>query len=292
MSNPELALLVAVPILAATLPIVSGLKFDSIGWPIAALAALVEAALAVVVARRVATEGRYVHSLGNYPREYGIELVADGFSAVVVLLIAVVTLAVLGYARRGGPRSNPFYTAYLLLCGGLMGIGLTGDVFNMFVFLEIVGLATYALVATDRSGRSALAALKYLIIGTAGASMYLVGIGFAFVATGTLNMAELATAIPDTVVAPVVHHSAVSATPSRALLARKYVRATDAAACAWSQPLMTPMSCAINSPIASQSTPNRTTWLAATSPITTTVKPKTVAKKRVSWARPAMYRRE
>ena len=199
MSNPELALLVAVPILASTLPIVGGLKFDSIGWPVAALAALVEAALAVVVARRVATEGRYVHSLGNYPREYGIELVADGFSAVVVLLIAVVTLAVLGYARRDGPRSNPFYTAYLLLCGGLMGIGLTGDVFNMFVFLEIVGLATYALVATDRSGRSALAALKYLIVGTAGASMYLVGVGFAFVATGTLNMAELSTAIPDTV---------------------------------------------------------------------------------------------
>ncbi|MFO7926391.1 proton-conducting transporter membrane subunit [Natronomonas sp.] len=199
MSSSELALLIAVPIFAATLPLLAGLKFESVGWLIAALAAAVELALAGVVVRRVAVDGRYVHSLGGYPRTYGIELVADGFSAVVVSLIAVVTLVVLAYARRGAPRDNSFYSAFLLLCGGLMGVGLTGDVFNMFVFLEIVGLATYALVAADRSGRAALAALKYLIVGTAGASLYLVGVGYVFVATGTLNMAELAVAIPETV---------------------------------------------------------------------------------------------
>jgi len=199
MSNPELALLVAVPILAATLPLLLGLRFDSIGWPVALGTAAIETALAGYVVLQVAAEGRYVHNLGGYPREYGIELVADGLSASVIALIAVVTLTVLGYARRGGPRRNAFYSAYLLLCGGLMGVSLTGDVFNMFVFLEIVGLATYALVASDRSGRSALAALKYLLIGTAGASLYLVGVGYVFVATGTLNMAELSTAIPETV---------------------------------------------------------------------------------------------
>ena len=199
MSNPELALLVAVPILAATLPLLAGLRFETVGWPIAAVTAALEVALAGYVVSQVASGGRYVHNLGNYPRQYGIELVADGLSAAVVALVAVVTFAVLLYARRGGPRRNAFYSAYLLLCGGLMGVGLTGDVFNMFVFLEIVGIATYALVASDRSGRSALAALKYLIIGTAGASLYLVGVGYAFVATGTLNMAELSTAIPETV---------------------------------------------------------------------------------------------
>ena len=196
MSNPELALLVAVPIVAATLPLLVGLRFDDVGWPVATLTALVELALAASVVRTVAAEGRYVHNLGGYPRQYGIELVADGLSAAVVTLVAVVTLAVSIYARRGGPRGNGFYSAFLLLCGGLMGVGLTGDVFNLFVFLEIVGLATYALVATDRSGRSALAALKYLIIGTAGASLYLVGVGYAFVATGTLNMVELSEALP------------------------------------------------------------------------------------------------
>ena len=199
MSSPELALLVAIPILAATLPLLLGLKFDSIGWPIALVTAAIEVVLAGYVVLQVAAGGRYVHNLGGYPRQYGIELVADGLSALVIALIAVVTLVVLGYARRGGPRRNAFYSAYLLLCGGLMGVGLTGDVFNMFVFLEIVGLATYALVASDRSGRSALAALKYLLIGTAGASLYLVGVGYVFVATGTLNMVELSAAIPETV---------------------------------------------------------------------------------------------
>ncbi|MDR9431487.1 MAG: proton-conducting transporter membrane subunit [Natronomonas sp.] len=199
MSNPELALLIAVPIVAATLPLLAGLKFEAVGWPIAALTAAVELALAGSVVRRVVAEGRFVHNLGGYPRTYGIELVVDEFSAVVISLIAVVTLVVVAYARRGGPRENAFYSAFLLLLGGLMGVGLTGDVFNMFVFLEIVGLATYALVAADRSARAALASLKYLIVGTAGASLYLVGVGFLLVATGTLNMTDLAATIPETV---------------------------------------------------------------------------------------------
>ncbi|MES3517003.1 MAG: proton-conducting transporter membrane subunit [Natronomonas sp.] len=196
MSDAVLALLVAVPILAAALPLLIGLRFDQTGWPIAVLTAIVEAVLAGIVLQRVFIEGRFVHNLGGYPRQYGIELVADGLSAAVVALIAVVTLAVLGFARREGPRRNSFYSAFLLLCGGLMGATLTGDVFNLFVFLEIVGLATYALVAAGRTGRSALAALKYLIIGTVGASLYLVGVGYMFVATGTLNMVELSEAIP------------------------------------------------------------------------------------------------
>ena len=192
MSNLELPLLVAVPIVAATLPLLFGLRFDEVGWPVALLATLVEAGLAARVVGRVYAGERYFHQLGGYDRQYGIELAADGLSAGVVALIAVVALLVLGFARRAGPRRNSFYSAYLLLLAGLMGVSLTGDVFNLFVFLEITGLATYALVAADRSGRAALAALKYLILGTAGASLYLVGVGYLLLATGTLNMVELA----------------------------------------------------------------------------------------------------
>ncbi|QLD86403.1 monovalent cation/H+ antiporter subunit D family protein [Natronomonas halophila] len=197
MSNIEIPLLVAVPILLSTLPLLLGLRFEKIGWPIAVLGALVNAGLVATIGRRVATEGRLVHSLGGYPRQYGIELVADQFSVVVAALIVVVTLVVLGYARTAGPRRNSFYSTFLLLFGGLLGVSMTGDVFNLFVFLEITGLTTYALVASDRSPKSALASLKYLIIGTAGASLYLVGVGFLLVATGTLNMVELSTAIAD-----------------------------------------------------------------------------------------------
>jgi multicomponent Na+:H+ antiporter subunit D len=70
-------------------------------------------------------------------------------------------------------------------------MSVTGDVFNLYVFLEITGLAAYALVASGEGGDSALAALKYLIVGTVGASLFLLGIGYAYVATGTLNMADL-----------------------------------------------------------------------------------------------------
>lgn len=192
MSSLELPLLVAVPIVAATLPLLLGLRFDEIGWPIALMATLIEGVLAARLLARVFAEGRYFHELGGYPRQYGIELAVDGLSAGLVALIATVAFVVLWFARTAGPRRNSFYSAYLLLLAGLMGVSVTGDVFNLFVFLEITGLATYALVASGRSARSALAALKYLLIGTAGASLYLVGVGYLLLATGTLNMAELA----------------------------------------------------------------------------------------------------
>jgi len=75
-------------------------------------------------------------------------------------------------------------------------MSITGDVFNLYVFLEITGLAAYALVASGDRDITAVAALKYLIVGTVGASLYLLGVGYLLVATGTLNMADLATKIP------------------------------------------------------------------------------------------------
>jgi len=194
-SDVLLPLLVAVPILAATLPLVAGLRHDRVGWPVAFATTLVELALAAVVANRVYAGGRFVHALGGWDRPVGIELVGDELSALFVLLVGVVALGVLAFARVAGPRGNAFYAGYLLLTGGLMGMVLTGDVFNMFVFLEIVGLTTYALIAADRSGASAYASLKYLVVGTVGASLYLIGVGYVFVATGTLNMLDLQGAI-------------------------------------------------------------------------------------------------
>lgn len=191
MTDVVLALLIAVPIIAAVVPLLSSVRSKQTGWPIAAVVCLIEVGLATVLVRGVYRDGRLVHEVGGYPAPYGIELVGDGLSAPIVVLVAVVSLGVLGFARRGGPRRNSFYSVYLLLVGGLMGTTVTGDMFNMFVFLEITGLSTYALVASDRSGRSAIAALKYLILGTTGASMFLVGVGYAFIATGTLNMVDL-----------------------------------------------------------------------------------------------------
>ncbi|MDF9746034.1 proton-conducting transporter membrane subunit [Natrinema salsiterrestre] len=189
-------LLIVAPILAATLPIALGLRFERTGWPVAGLTTLGLFGAAGYLASVVYTGGEENHTLGGYPPRYGIELVADEFSMLIVLLITAVATGVLAFTRRGGPRGNTFYTAYLLLVGGLLGISLTGDVFNLFVFLEITSIATYALVASGDGPEAAVASLKYLILGTVAASMYLIGVAFVFMATGTLNMVELATAIP------------------------------------------------------------------------------------------------
>ncbi|GAB3683251.1 monovalent cation/H+ antiporter subunit D family protein [Salinarchaeum chitinilyticum] len=201
MTDPTIApvLLIALPIVAAAIVLLAGLRWSRAGWPIALVALLAEAGLAAWLASAVFGDtGRLVHELGAYgrpgPNEFavGIELVADALSATMVALVALVAVAVLAVTRRGGPRGVPFYAAYLMLIGGLMGVSLTGDVFNLFVFLEITGIATYTLVASNRSAPAAVASLKYLIVGTTGASMYLLGVGYLLMATGTLNMADLA----------------------------------------------------------------------------------------------------
>ena len=196
------ALLVAIPILLAAVPIVLGLRFERTGWSVAAMTTTALTAASVYLAAAVYETGRVVHVLGgwgeteNRPQGVGIELVADEFSVLIALLVTITAAGALAYMRAGGPRGNTFYGGYLLLVGGLLGLSLTGDVFNMFVFLEIVGLATYAMIAAGDGPESAVAALKYLILGTVGASLYLIGVGFLFMATGALNMEVLGEAIP------------------------------------------------------------------------------------------------
>ncbi|GAB7017293.1 proton-conducting transporter transmembrane domain-containing protein [Halostagnicola bangensis] len=198
MSNVELipVLLVVAPILLATLPIVLGLRFERTGWSVTALTTTGLFAASLILAQRVySTQSAEIYGLGGWDEQFGIVLVADQLSMLIVVLITATAAGLLAFTRLAGPRGNTFYTGYLLLVGGLLGLTLTGDVFNMFVFLEIVGLGTYALISSGDGPESAVAALKYLILGTVGASIYLIGVGFLFMATGTLNMMELADVI-------------------------------------------------------------------------------------------------
>ena len=192
-----LPLLVVVPIVFALAPIAAGRFRQQTGWLAAAVAAVVHLGLAVSVALSVRAAGRISYAVGGYTPPFGIELVADGVSAVLVVLVSAVTLAVVVYARAAGPRSNTFYSELLILTAGVSGMFVTADLFNLYVFLEITGLATYALVATGRSPAAALAALKYLLVGTIGASLYLLGVGYLYISTGSLNMADLAGLLPE-----------------------------------------------------------------------------------------------
>ncbi|WP_435064022.1 monovalent cation/H+ antiporter subunit D family protein [Halobaculum sp. EA56] len=186
------ALLVVLPILGALVSLLTGIRWDRSGWSVAAATLAVQVAGAVAFAADGLSGDPESYAVGDFTIPYGIELLVDGLSASMVVLVAVVAFGVLAYARRAGPRSNRFYATYLLLVTGLTGMSVTGDAFNMYVFLEITGLTAYALVASGEGGRSAVAGLKYLLVGTFGASLYLLGVGYAYVATGTLNMGDLA----------------------------------------------------------------------------------------------------
>jgi multicomponent Na+:H+ antiporter subunit D len=86
---------------------------------------------------------------------------------------------------------------YLLNLAGLLGIAITGDVFNLFVFLEISSLSSYVMISLSRDRRALVAAYRYLIMGTIGATFYIIGVGMMYQVTGTLNMVDLATLIPN-----------------------------------------------------------------------------------------------
>ncbi|WP_251343543.1 proton-conducting transporter membrane subunit [Haloplanus halophilus] len=192
MTETYLPLLVAVPLLGALLAVATGLASTRGPALVARLVLGVQTLLAVWIGGTALAQGSLSVAVGGFAAPYGIELVVDGLSAVVVVLVAVVSFATLAFVTEDDPGGTAFYAQYLLLVAGLSGMSVTGDVFNLYVFLEITGLATYALVASAGTGRSAVSALKYLLFGTVAASLYLLGVGYALVATGTLNMADLA----------------------------------------------------------------------------------------------------
>ncbi|GAB4174926.1 MAG: monovalent cation/H+ antiporter subunit D family protein [Wenzhouxiangellaceae bacterium] len=142
------------------------------------------------------------YAFGNWPPPIGIEYRVDAVNALLAVLISAIALVTLPWMRQSvdaevPERQGPFYALFLLALAGLMGIVMTGDAFNVFVFLEISSLSTYALVAHGRRRGALLSAYRYLIMGTLGATFYLIGVGLLYIMTGTLNMADLAARIPE-----------------------------------------------------------------------------------------------
>ncbi|MBJ21908.1 MAG: monovalent cation/H+ antiporter subunit D family protein [bacterium] len=139
-----------------------------------------------------------VYEFGGWSRPFGIEYRVDITNALVLVVISFVAAVVFsagpGQARRAIPegREYLFYSAALLCLTGLLGVTITGDVFNVFVFLEISSLSSYILIALGRERRAIMAAFSYLIMGTIGATFLLIGIGLMYQMTGTLNMVDMA----------------------------------------------------------------------------------------------------
>jgi multicomponent Na+:H+ antiporter subunit D len=157
---------------------------------------LTSVALLVTVWRSPAGEISY--PLGNWPAPWGIQYRVDTLGAFVLLLVSAMGAAVISYAPRSVEREIPadrhylFYALYLLALTGLLGIAITGDLFNLFVFLEISSLSSYALISVGSSRRALTAAFQYLVIGTIAATFILIGIGLIYQMTGSLTIVDIA----------------------------------------------------------------------------------------------------
>jgi multicomponent K+:H+ antiporter subunit D len=138
-----------------------------------------------------------VYQLGNWPAPFGIVLVLDRLSALMLALTSVLGLASLLYAlarwHRAGPR---FHTIFQLQLMGLNGAFLTGDLFNLFVFFEVLLAASYGLVLHGDGIVRVRAGLAYIAINLTGSFLFLIGASLAYGVTGTLNMADLARRVP------------------------------------------------------------------------------------------------
>jgi len=188
------------PILPVVLPLLAGIALLALrraplamqrGAAVAATLALLPLALALVQA--TADGAHLVYKLGNWDAPYGIVLVADRLAAWMLLTTALLALFALLYALTGIDREGRhFHILFQLQLFGLNGAFLTGDLFNLFVFFEILLLASYGLLLHGGGRQRVKAGLHYVVINLVGSTLFLFAVGTLYGVTGTLNMADLA----------------------------------------------------------------------------------------------------
>lgn len=192
------ALAVVAPLLAAT---VASLTPSARGaWLITLIATAFSLWCAVILGARVEMEGVVSYDMGGWAPPLGIEYRVDALNAMIIMLVSAIGFLATIYAPRVVAeeivtrKRSLFYAAFLVCFAGLLGVAITGDAFNLFVFLEISSLSTYVLVAmgAQKNRRALTAAYNYLILGTIGATFFVIGVGFLYIATGTLNLVDMA----------------------------------------------------------------------------------------------------
>lgn len=190
------ALQVVVPLIGALLSAL--IRRGTAAWAFALVVGWILPFISVALLQQVMATGPISYHLGGWAPPVGIEYRVDLLNAFVLVLISLIGAVIMPFARRSvaheieGDKQPWFYTMYLLCLTGLLGITITGDAFNVFVFLEISSLSTYVLIAMGKDRRALLAAYQYLIVGTIGATFYVIGIGLLYLVTGSLNIADIA----------------------------------------------------------------------------------------------------
>lgn len=200
MSHHFPALLFLLPLFAAiSMPVVCW-KHHHWSRPIslAVLSAMV--VVSILNLNSIIHHGEVRYAFSGWTAPLGIEWVADGLASVILVALSFLGLLALVFAGPTSPkdlggRIVHYYTLILLLISALTGIVFAGDLFNLFVFLEVAAISSYALIGVA-GGRALFAAFRYLVLGTLGASLYLLGVSYFYAASGTLNMADMAERLP------------------------------------------------------------------------------------------------
>jgi len=196
--NHAAILVVLLPLLAAPLCMLFGHR--GVAYLISLLAAISAFVLSVYLLMLVKDGAVLSYHIGGWAPPLGIEYRIDAANALVLLIVSTISVVTLPYAKVSieneiAERHHTLFFACFMLCfTGLMGVTITGDAFNVFVFLEVSSLSTYVLVAlgAEKDRRALSAAYDYLILGTIGATFFVIGLGLIYMATGTLNMVDLA----------------------------------------------------------------------------------------------------
>jgi len=194
-------LIVIIPLFTALTGFLLGLIHRRLSWFISVIGLFFTALSSFYLLRQVINYGPQQYKLGNWMPPYGIEYVVDHLNAIVLLMIALVAFLVAIYSKASIEKELPtkmpgFYTLFTLFSAGLLGITITGDAFNVYVLLEIAALTGYGLLAIGGGKRAYLSTFNYLIMGSIGACFYLLGVGYIFIKTGTLNINDIQSLIP------------------------------------------------------------------------------------------------
>ncbi len=193
------ALQVVIPLMAA--PICILFKNGRAAYGIALAATLFAFGAAISLLTQVLGVGPISYELGGWAAPWGIEYRVDYLSGFVLVLVSGMGVVVQLFSPASIKREIDeekhylFHCAFLLCLTGLLGIVITGDAFNVFVFLEISALSSYILISLGKHRRALTSAYQYLIMGTIGSTFILIGIGLLYMMTGTLNMADIAARI-------------------------------------------------------------------------------------------------
>jgi multicomponent Na+:H+ antiporter subunit D len=190
------ALQVVIPLLGALLA--GLLRRGGVAFALALVVSWIMPFIAAAMLWQTLSSGPISYHLGGWEPPWGIEYRVDALNGFVLVLVSTVGAVIMPFASRSVAfelaegQQAWFYCMYLLCLTGLLGITVTGDAFNAFVFLEISSLSTYVLIALGHDRRALLSAFQYLVMGTIGATFYVIGIGLLYLLTGSLNMVDIA----------------------------------------------------------------------------------------------------